>query len=259
MNPFLTKHSKIISKGSQKKFVDNMRTTEDERKKISNYEQGSQKWLFYRRGKITGSKIGAVLGHNFFCNHEKLLIQLLWENFKGNEKTQYGLDNENIAIRTYQNFKKKCVENFFVKSHGLVLHDKKPWLGYSPDGLVFENNNRGLLEIKCPFSKKFYSKIPMYYYDQIQYGMWLLNCEFCDFVVYLPNKLSIERFQYDKEYVVNFMLKRVDSFYFRKYLPLLIAKANNWLLPNTCHLPNGVYAPFFCYDIDSDLEKHQQV
>ena len=64
---------------------------------------------------------------------------------------RWGIDCENIAIEKYKEMTsclpvKKC--RFFVSL-------KWPWLGCSPDGIVFESNVPvGCLEVKCPYSKK---------------------------------------------------------------------------------------------------------
>src|SRR5436190_3343406 len=90
---------------------------------------------------------------------------------------------------------------------GLIVSKDNPWLGYSPDGIVFENNKPfKLIEIKCPYEgkkkginevinsikwltkendqlslKKHHS-----YYAQVQIGMAVLNLPLTDFVIYTP-------------------------------------------------------------------------
>ena len=51
----------------------------------------------------------------------------------------------------------KKVPNFLVFDAGLSVHPSLPYLGASPDGKVFDPSAEtpfGLLEIKCPLSKK---------------------------------------------------------------------------------------------------------
>ena len=45
-------------------------------------------------------------------------------------------------------------ENVVIKSCGLVVSPKWPWLGCSPDGVLLQHGECiGCLEIKCPYSK----------------------------------------------------------------------------------------------------------
>ena len=51
----------------------------------------------------------------------------------------------------------KKVPNFAVCDAGLSVHLSFPFIGANPDGKVYdpsENPSYGLLEIKCPFSKR---------------------------------------------------------------------------------------------------------
>lgn len=59
---------------------------------------------------------------------------------------QYGIETEEEARSCYINSNKYTV----IKTI-LIVPKKQPWLGYSPDGIVFiENEPMKLLEIKCP-------------------------------------------------------------------------------------------------------------
>lgn len=94
-----------------------------------------------------------------------------------------------------------------VKEATLTIRTSQPWLGSSPDGLVYDLNDNlvGGVEIKCPFSKKdmtveeamsvpdFYLKESaekkvvldekhLYFY-QVQGQMMVLDLPWVDFVV----------------------------------------------------------------------------
>lgn len=59
---------------------------------------------------------------------------------------QYGLETEEEARLCYIKSNK-----YTVIEIGLIIPKKQPWLGYSPDGIVFiEEEPMKLLEIKCP-------------------------------------------------------------------------------------------------------------
>lgn len=227
---------RLITKAEQAAFIE--RLSAGDRKQIATLQQGTEEWLDSRKGRLTGSIIGAVCGHNFFCRHDQLLRELLWNTFQGNDATRYGNQYEATAAEIYGNYSLGTTVEFT----GLQVHPVFGWLGYSPDGLI---GTDGLLEIKCPFKKKFYPTIPMYYYDQIQYGLWLLQRAYCDFVVYTTHETSIERFPYDKDYVESFLVPRVQNFYFHKYLPLLLAKERGWLNEGEISLPSDVRVEYF--------------
>lgn len=231
--------SERVTRKEQEEFIAGLETTPETRRIVAELPQDCLGWHASRRGRMTGSIIGAAVGHNPFCSHLQLLSQLLWDSFQGNEATRWGKAMEKTALEIYEKFREN--DNIVVHCPGLVLHASLPWFGYSPDGLIIEQDGqRILLEIKCPFTKKLYPRIKMYYYDQIQFGMWMMNCAFCDFVVYTPNLTSIERFAYDEDYVQNFLVPRAQAFYFQKYLPLLLLKTRGALAQNRCDLINVV-------------------
>ena len=66
------------------------------------------------------------------------------------------------------------------------------WLAASPDGHVCDDGDSGLLEIKCPFSRKIYPSIPDYYVDQVQGLCAILGYEWADFVVWTPEKMQVQ-------------------------------------------------------------------
>ena len=65
---------------------------------------------------------------------------------------QHGKKHEPAAIEAY--FKKKSSDGqqVYRRQCGLVLHPQFRFLGASPDGLVCDAGNYGLLEIKCPYT-----------------------------------------------------------------------------------------------------------
>lgn len=64
-----------------------------------------------------------------------------------------GIDMEPVAVTEYCSLK-----NVNYSPWGFIIHPDAPWLGCSPDGVVFdpsENPPFGLLEIKCPNIKSY--------------------------------------------------------------------------------------------------------
>jgi len=131
-----------------------------------------------------------------------------------------------------------------VSPCGFIVHPQEGWLGASPDGMVTESPNelsKGLLEIKCPFSKrdvlpKIACKDPSFYcflsddeslrlkrdhqyYHQVQLQLFVCSdmCQWCDFCVYTTKGVMVERLYQDinwieeyipqlRDYYINFML-----------------------------------------------------
>ena len=104
------------------------------------------------------------------------------------------------------------------------------WLGYSPDGIVFEKDVPiKLIEIKCPYLGKtdninvviqnlaylwkdqdnnFVLKQKHTYYAQIQFGMTLLNLTKTDFILFASYDKSIKivTVDFDKESAKDLLL-----------------------------------------------------
>lgn len=136
-----------------------------------------------RVGKITGSRVGSVLGVNPYKSRQELLQEMALEingvssDFKGNEATRHGELHEPIAVKAYQEETGHSVEE-----RGIILHADYEFLAYSPDGLVTTTcGSSRLLEIKCPFRNYIPGKIPAYYRAQVQLGMEVMGLESCDF------------------------------------------------------------------------------
>ncbi|KAK9728160.1 YqaJ-like viral recombinase domain [Popillia japonica] len=67
----------------------------------------------------------------------------LYSNFFGNTATKYGVENEGVAIKDFEE-----IYNVAVNTCGFFIHSSHPYLiGASPDGLT---GNDGIIEIKCP-------------------------------------------------------------------------------------------------------------
>ena len=70
-------------------------------------EQRSEEWFKARKGKLTGSNIGAALGVNPWKTPEDLIRQMVREyhgaesEFTGNIATEHGTLHEPLAILDY--------------------------------------------------------------------------------------------------------------------------------------------------------------
>lgn len=118
-----------------------------------NIEQRTPEWFAQRKGKITGSVVGAALGVNPYMTPMQLIRRMVREahgldnEFKGNIATEYGSLHEPLAQMEFV-----TKYGYAVHEVGFYGHPDYAWLGASPDG-VFENSKgeECLLEIKCPY------------------------------------------------------------------------------------------------------------
>ncbi|KAH6945487.1 hypothetical protein HPB50_008726 [Hyalomma asiaticum] len=102
--------------------------------------------------RITGSKCHSL--YRFLPSPEhgwqEKIMKLLTQNFAGNDATRHGKACEKPAIEEYASNTRDA-----VFTAGLVINPVVPWLGFSPDGIVFRHGKPAvLLEIKSPMRGK---------------------------------------------------------------------------------------------------------
>jgi putative phage-type endonuclease len=159
--------------------------------------QRSEEWHEIRLGRIGGSESNVLIVKGksesglgaaaFTLLYEKAYEIIQNQPVKENIVTfamQRGMDLEPEAIQEYEMAKMVKVDQV-----GYILHSHYKYAGYSPDGLVGE---KGLIEVKCPGNSEFMrqlitKEIPKQYLCQMQWGMFLSNRTWCDYVVYNPD------------------------------------------------------------------------
>jgi putative phage-type endonuclease len=223
-------------------ILKSLEITQEESIRIAKIPQGSQAWLDFRMNRLTASNFGAAVGMNRYKSPKGLLKDMLWSSFKGNAATKWGSDHEDIARDAYVAHIQSEIDagtspytSIRVEETGLHVNPDRPWLGSSPDGVVHVTTKDGeahkfLLEIKCPFRKKFYEPaVPDYYNCQIQGVMANMNLPHCDFVVWIPGDLQITRVPFDAEFWDQKLYPGLYDFYHKMYLPAIVAKQNGLL------------------------------
>ena len=206
--------------------------------------QQNAEWYARRSERVTSSLFGRVAKRKKFDPVDTMLkfVQNHMNPYRylgGIEQLEYGKLLESDAVKKYQ----KERPHIIVKETGLWTNGAFPYLGGSPDGLVFdkETNQDGLLEIKCPVrgksasfeemasQKGFYmlkdKETGKYnldkkseYYFQIQGCLNILDKPFCDFAVSTGKDLYVERIKKDEQFFKEFS-KKVKEFFFRFFLP----------------------------------------
>ena len=141
-------------------------------------EQRSPEWFEARKGRITASAVGAILGNSPYQKRADVLRRMVREyhsaeiEFIGNIATEYGTRNEEGALLEFE-----METGLTVQPVGFITRDD--WAGCSPDGLLSDHAG---LEIKCPFGKRKDDKPEFktladqpHYNDQVQFSLWVTD------------------------------------------------------------------------------------
>lgn len=165
-------------------------------------EQRTDEWRQVRCGKITASRMNAVMNTlkngDSGAERRKYIGELVCERLTGeptphfqNAAMQHGTELEPLARQAYE-----LETGNLVEEVGFIEHPTIPNAGASPDGLIGDD---GLIEIKCPETWTHLEtlKSEEIKEDYLLQMQWQLECtkrKWCDFVSYddrLPEKLRI--------------------------------------------------------------------
>lgn len=156
-------------------------------------EQRSAEWFSARKGRVTGSVVGGILGLSPFMTRDDVMRGLVrdWHDaeseFTGNIATQWGEFHEAEAVMAFTE-----ETGFNVQNCGFFPH--LDWLGASPDGLVGDD---AIIEIKCPFSlrdgggHKSIVDLP-HYHAQMQIEMLCAERDKAYFFQWAPHATRLE-------------------------------------------------------------------
>lgn len=158
------------------------------------FAQGTPEWLAARTGRITASRMSAVMakGRNGApsATRAACMVELIAEYMTGlpvetytNADMQRGTDLEPEARAAYE-----VKTGQMVSEVGLVLHPRNERFGASPDGVVGDD---GLLEIKCPrthvhIAYTLAGKPPAEYLPQMAWQAACCGRKWVDFASYDP-------------------------------------------------------------------------
>jgi putative phage-type endonuclease len=187
-------------------------------------EQRSPEWFEARKGRITASIVGAILGHAPYMSRDDAMRSMVRaavgapSEFTGNIATEYGTRNEENALFEY-----RLLTGATVDLVGFVQHED--WAICDVGGLI---GGQGGLEIKCPFGKRsekhpeFLSIIDgdlPHYYDQVQFSLWVTGRKWWDFFQWSVNGNRTESVHVDQSWRDE-NLPRLRQFY-AEYLAAL--------------------------------------
>ena len=202
-------------------------------------------WHKKRRWLITGSRCHAMFqcSKRHHINWDKICNGYFNPKSFTNEFVEHGRKYESAARKEFSKYAREKL-GLSVVEVGLVISPINPWLAYSPDGVLVQNQNVcTLLEIKCPFKGKKMTidqaiqfdastkyldfknenglslKEGHAYYSQIQFGMAILNLPCTYFVLYasFDGSMIVVRVLFDNLFAQN-MLLALKKVFFSKML-----------------------------------------
>lgn len=168
-----------------------------------------------RNGRITGSRVAGILGLSPYSSRASVMRDMVRQyhglpsEFQGNVATQWGTDNEPVAIALYE--KARGVMTYGGQE--LVIHPGYDFLAVTPDGLVDDD---GLIEVKCPYRADYTTAAERPdYLAQMQLQMAVTGRKWCDFVIWRKTDtgdgLDIDRVAYDPDWLPS-VLPELESF-----------------------------------------------
>jgi putative phage-type endonuclease len=185
-------------------------------------EQLSNEWFNARKGMITGSRVGAILGVNRFKTKEQLKRELVRDilgapsEFTGNYATERGQALEPEAIERFGK-----IFGFIVEPQGFVVHPELPWLGASPDGRAYGAGVEAVVEVKCPMGSPDKSLDDESYIHQVQCELHCTGLSEGYLVVMDKNKdLHVKRIERDDAWIDKY---KDELFHFYRDVQIIAA------------------------------------
>ena len=165
--------------------------------------QRTPEWHEDRRGLVTASSVGAILGLSPYADRDDVMRRMVREahdaipEFIGNVATQWGIDHEAEALSELER-----ELGDLITPCGFIVHDNG-WLGASPDGLLGDDC---VIEVKCPYNQKYFELADRPdYMAQIQTQMYCTGRPKGIFAVWTPDSgirfEHVEAVDFDAEYL----------------------------------------------------------
>ncbi|ODM87997.1 Alkaline nuclease [Orchesella cincta] len=202
----------------------------------------SDDWFEERGKRMTASKAGPICKLKETTDNTAMLNSILkHQKTRGTVAMQYGSEYEKTAILDYE-----LASGFpegHVKKCGLVVYLEDGIYAASPDGFVGED---GIIEVKCPYSIRdgkiedwpgsssdcplkllngvLQLKTTHNHYYQIVQQLHITNRMWCDYVVWTPNDLFVQRIERNVETLAHWeaMKMKLKKFWFEDLAPELV-------------------------------------
>jgi putative phage-type endonuclease len=146
-------------------------------------EQRSPEWFKLRESRLTASDLAQSMGKGKFGTREELLTKKAFPDlnpvsknfFRDLPPLKWGTMFEDMGMRCYQEVK----GNVNIYEFGLIPNEEIDCFGASPDGIT---ETGVMVEMKCPYRRKFNGSIPEQYFLQIQGQLATCKLDTCDYV-----------------------------------------------------------------------------
>ncbi|XP_037514016.1 uncharacterized protein LOC119390469 [Rhipicephalus sanguineus] len=220
-------------------------SSEDAAALEQNTRQQSQSttWRNSRANRLTASKFGTVLSRKAPWTERGIANVMRPKEFS-NGIVRYGTLNEPRAVQRYVQSMDHIGRKVIVHTCGLMVRPASPWLGATPDRVVYdvhEDPPFGLIEVKCPWSKRSSSlqealaspdffvevvngiphlKESSDYYAQVMGQMFCAGLLWTHFIVYADAWMIVCRVEFCCDTWAAIRSK-LDNFYFEQALPYL--------------------------------------
>lgn len=221
-------------------------------------QRHSPEWFAARRYRLTASMFGLIYHRKPNTPPDSVVVNLLTQRQITSPAIQWGIEHESEALKAYEEHQHKTEHaDLTVCPVGFHICTSHPFLGASPDGGVYDPSNisepYGFAEVKCPFKHRdstpkqacsdphfccvltsggeMQLKKSHPYYCQIQGQMAIGVRPWCDFIVYTPKGVSVERVHYDHEFWENDLLPKLEEFYSKCVAPEIISPIHVLGLP----------------------------
>ena len=202
-------------------------------------------WHEERQKRITASIAHTILRRRGTTDPSRLVQSLVSPQPLHTAAIEYGKCNEGLAIEEYLEGRagnEKTAPKYTPA--GLVVNADEPWFGASPDGVL--PDEEGIIEVKCPYvckDKSFEEEAlektnfclekkegrlllrrNHQYFSLVQMQLYATLAKFCNFVVWSPSELYVERVLPDNDFISS-SLDLLRDFYFDQMLPALVKHA----------------------------------
>lgn len=191
-----------------------------------------QKWTELRKTHITASVFYNVC-HCKPMNKKHLAKKIMSPRIFHSRATMYGQVQEPYAIKKFEDLYKVNVTKC-----GLFLSQSHPFLGASPDGILFDEY---IIEVKCPYSAKYgditKTNVPYLelvdgeltlkkthpYYAQVQGQLFCTQRLYCLFIVYTIKDLKVIHIDRNNAFIHE-MIGKLSEFYTQHFENIILEK-----------------------------------
>lgn len=230
-----------------------LRYTQDEIDLIerkTRQQSSSLLWYRFRAGRVTGSVFKFVCRTSVATPAMGTIEKICFpeRNIFESKATAYGKRNESVALDEFFNAMSAAHDNYQMRTTGLIINNKYPFCGVSPDAIVScDCCGDGVVEVKCPYLMRFGEVKPYLkktdsplivvdnatgweynltveheYYYQVQMEMYLTEVDYCDFVVWNPKHIITVRVKKNEDFW-NEKYEKATEFFKKVLLPELYA------------------------------------